>query len=160
MTRSLLRGNDPDSEFCLDGWDDGSLAIAAANLANDPSTFLKLSSGAASPVRRGDDIVVDNVDGVVKSVPPAGVKAMFPDGTTVLVPPSQELFTDPANVSGRPKRVRKQRTLFTFTPEKREPPAVRDPLGLNLIGRVFSAALQEQLTKNAPFFALGIPESA
>ena len=40
MTRSLLRENDPDSEFCLDGWDDGSLAIAAANLANDPSTFL------------------------------------------------------------------------------------------------------------------------
>jgi hypothetical protein len=40
MTRSLLRENDPDSEYCLDGWDDGSLAIAATNLANDPTTFL------------------------------------------------------------------------------------------------------------------------
>jgi hypothetical protein len=137
MTRSLLREHDPESDYCLDGWDGGSLAIAAANLANDPTTFLQLSNGADSPVRKGDTFVVDNADALVQSASPAGIKVVFPDGAATMVPPSQEIFIDPANASGRPKRARKQRTMFTFTPKKRRPPAVKGPLGLNLIGRVF-----------------------
>ena len=136
LSRSVLREHDVNSEHNLDGWDDGAMAVATANLANEPGAFLQLSPDAASPIRRGDVCVVDQVEGKVHKVTPAGVTAVFPDGKSVTVPASSPFFTDPGNVMGRPVRNRRKREFFTFTPKK-VTRAQRDPLGLALVGKTF-----------------------
>ena len=62
LTRSVLREATCSDGVSLDGLDDHSLALAATNLANEPTSWMKLSSGADSPVQVDDTVVHDFED--------------------------------------------------------------------------------------------------
>jgi hypothetical protein len=52
LTRPVLRGNE-GSSLDLGGFEDGSLAIAAANLAKDPATWLQTHGGGGESGESG-----------------------------------------------------------------------------------------------------------
>ena len=83
-------------DLALDGWDDGSLAVAATNLSADPSTWMDLSGGVNSPLRVADTAIVDFEDCVVLNASPSGVRVHSPESGNVLLPPSSENFSSTA----------------------------------------------------------------
>jgi hypothetical protein len=140
LTRSVLREATCDESLGLNGVDDKSLVYAATNLANEPTSWMQLSSGGDSAVRVDDVVAHDFEDHRVVSVTPNGVKlksmeenASEPvktlDGKT-------EYYLDTANLIAREPRKRTARTLFTFTPKARQPKK-QDPHGLGLMGLTF-----------------------
>jgi hypothetical protein len=138
LSRSHLRES-VRVDLTLDGWDDGSLAVAATNLSADPSTWMDLSGGANSPVRVNDAVVVDFEDCTVLNVSQAGVRVHSPGNGNVLLPPSSTFFVDSGNLMGRPVRKKHAREFFHFSPEATKKKRAMDPLGLEFIGMTFSS---------------------
>ena len=126
-------------DLTLDGWDDGSLAVAATNLSADPTTWMDLSGGVNTPLRVADTVVVDFEDCVVLNVSPAGVRVHSPGSGNVLLPPSSEFFVDSGNLMGRPVRMKHKREFFHFSPAITKTKKAMDPLGLEFIGMTFSS---------------------
>jgi hypothetical protein len=119
----------------LDGWDDGSLAVAATNLAHDPTTWMSLTD--ISPIKANDAIAHEQNDFEVMNVSQAGVKIKSSDGSMTVLPKSMEFFKDTANLIVREARVRKQRTFYAFDSASKKMPVKQDILGLDLIGKTF-----------------------
>jgi hypothetical protein len=121
LSRSHLR-EAARVDLTLDGWDDGSLAVAATNLSADPTTWMDLSGGVNSPLRVADTVIVDFEECVVLNVSPAGVRVHSPDSGNVLLPPSSEFFVDSGHLMGRPVRMKHKRE---FSISLRLPPRPR-----------------------------------
>jgi hypothetical protein len=74
LSRSVLKEATEDVSKSLEGWDEACLTMAATNLAREPTSWMKLSECAASPIKLQDTIVVDFEDHKVVGISPAGVK--------------------------------------------------------------------------------------
>jgi hypothetical protein len=110
LTRSVMREATCSDGVGLEGLDDHSLALAATNLANEPTSWMKLSSGADSPVQVGDVVVHDFEDYTAAAVTPEGVKlkSLESKSTTPVISLDAKTacYQDTANLIAREPRKR------------------------------------------------------